>query len=329
MSRRIAAGGASLVGLACANYLGEVLFRDDPQSLVEAARQLRISRRPPAMTKQQLASLAKDGFVEVPGFLAPAHVKAARAECTSMYAAGEFAPPIGGEAVRTDSVHWLGARAAQPALAAALAELRALPASMMTGFNGFEAERRHDGSLPPRDPLGVPRTAQLARYAPAAEQEACDGGRYRPHRDAPPSPRALLLPGIYMRQLTAVLYLSPTADEWTARGAKRGAAAHSETAASGHPGSLMLYLDAAPTDSTGVSAHRVVEVRPVGGTLVLFDARRVLHEVLPHGACDAERLAVTVWMGGAHRGSSVGEVVRGSWRTLGGNVYEWAKTMIV
>ena len=45
--------------------------------------------------------------------------------------------------------------------------------------------------------------------------------------------------------------------------------------------------------------RRVVEVEPVGGTLVLFDARTLLHEVSPHAAA-ADRIALTLWIGGAH-----------------------------
>ena len=194
------------------NYYREVCFRDDPQRLVEAARLLRISSSPPCLTAKQLTTLANDGFLVVPHFLTPSHAQAARTETLEMRTAGTFfAPPFGGGDWRSDVVHWLGAQAAQPALAAALAEVRALPESMR-GFEGFKAAQR--GVVPSRPPLGVPRTAQLACYTASPDgTKGGSGGRYRPHRDAPPHPRALLLPGIYMREVTAVLYLSPNEDK--------------------------------------------------------------------------------------------------------------------
>ena len=87
----------------------------------------------------------------------------------------------------------------------------------------------------------------------------------------------------------------------------------------------MLYVDAAAADITGDSARRVAEIQPAAGTLVLFDARRMLHEVLSHGDTAAERIAITVWFGGAHRGSSLSDAFMACVRTLVGNVYEWAK----
>lgn len=59
----------------------------------------------------------------------------------------------------------------------------------------------------------------------------------------------------------------------------------------------MLYLDAADEDEVGASCSERVEILPIGGRLVLFDSRRVLHEVLPHSAGSA-RVAFTCWIGG-------------------------------
>ena len=62
----------------------------------------------------------------------------------------------------------------------------------------------------------------------------------------------------------------------------------------------MLYVGADAADTVGHTATHVVEVLPVGGRLVLFDSRTVLHEVRPHTNADVDRLAVTVWIGGPH-----------------------------
>ena len=50
----------------------------------------------------------------------------------------------------------------------------------------------------------------------------------------------------------------------------------------------------------GTTARAVLEVMPVGGRLVLFDSRSVLHEVRPHTRGDVDRVAMTMWIGGAH-----------------------------
>lgn len=193
----------------------------------------------------------------------------------------------------------------------ALKVLRSVAASIDAATEGGEWR----GFAPPADewrgssssvvPLGVPMAAQLGCYAAAgeraqvegttvesaaelAELSATGGARYRPHRDGhshhPFHPSSIMLPGIAMREITAILYLTeppPTPD-----------------APVGSP--LILYLGAAADDDEGITATRVVEIAPRGGRLVLFDARRVLHEVRPHTRADADRLALTVWLGGAH-----------------------------
>jgi hypothetical protein len=47
-------------------------------------------------------------------------------------------------------------------------------------------------------------------------------------------------------------------------------------------GELILFLGAGPTDTTGASASHTVRIAPLGGRMVLFDSRRILHEVRPH-----------------------------------------------
>ena len=100
-----------------------------------------------------------------------------------------------------------------------------------------------------------------------------------------------------MRELTAVLYLnepleSPPPPVVTCR-AERGA----RLAAAG---SLLIYVGTDAGDTTGVTASSVVEIAPVGGRLVLFDSRTILHEVTPHTNPHADRIALTLWIGGPH-----------------------------
>ena len=56
-----------------------------------------------------------------------------------------------------------------------------------------------------------------------------------------------------------------------------------------------------------------VDVEPLGGRLVIFDSRRVLHEVRPHTRLDVDRLAMTVWIGGAHSASGLLRHCLGWW----------------
>jgi len=89
------------------------------------------------------------------------------------------------------------------------------------------------------------------------------------------------------RSVTAILYLND--DAWNL--AQDG-------------GGLRLYLDKgsvgqheAHTDANGES---YVDVIPRGGTLVLFDSRRIEHEVLP---TNKDRLALTCWILGEQTAS--------------------------
>ena len=57
-------------------------------------------------------------------------------------------------------------------------------------------------------------------------------------------------------------------------------------------GMLRLYLRAKGDDTEGTSATTVKEIAPLGGRMVLFDSKEMLHEVLP---THRERIALTVW----------------------------------
>ena len=169
----------------------------------------------------------------------------------------------------------------QAGIGAALDLLRALPLELCAGdrWAGFAASAAR-----PAGELGVPRAGQLAVYAAEADDDddvaaATGGARYAAHRDGfdvgPLHPQACVLPGACMREVTAILYIGDAAG-----------------------GELLLHLGAAPTDTTGASAARVVRVAPEGGRLVLFDSRPVLHEVRPNASA-SDRLALTVWIGGS------------------------------
>jgi len=149
----------------------------------------------------------------------------------------------------------------------------------------------------------------------SAELEATGGARYTAHRDGfrwrQYSAQAAMLPGISMREITAIIYLSDPED-WTRAdlpvrvlGRDGDAGTHSVRTArdardASGSGSLLLHLGADESDVEGDTAHSWVEIAPVGGRLVLFNSREVLHEVRPHTRTGIDRVALTVWLGGAH-----------------------------
>jgi hypothetical protein len=62
-------------------------------------------------------------------------------------------------------------------------------------------------------------------------------------------------------------------------------------------GNLRCFINTDANDYTGETATKVVNIEPVGGRLVIFDSKRVLHAVLP---TSQRRIALTSWIGGTH-----------------------------
>ena len=65
------------------------------------------------------------------------------------------------------------------------------------------------------------------------------------------------------------------------------------TVASSVGGELRCFLDAESTDGDGGSARTVLDVAPLGGRLVIFQSRHLLHAVLP---CWRPRYALSCWL---------------------------------
>lgn len=100
-----------------------------------------------------------------------------------------------------------------------------------------------------------------------------------------------------MREITAVLYLNDPLDAPPAPLVTREGSTASHAPAAG---ALLLYPDSDLSDTSGMTSKTVVEIAPVGGRLVLFKSRSMLHEVTPHTNPNTERLALTLWIGGPH-----------------------------
>jgi hypothetical protein len=129
----------------------------------------------------------------------------------------------------------------------------------------------------------VPLDCQVAVYSPSSKIG------YRPHRDNATLGHELEKVGLVEywrarpyrnRAVTAIIYLNDS--DW---GDDDG-------------GELELFIGADEDDTVGDTAKEVVRVRPKGGTMVVFDSRRILHTVNP---TKARRRAATIWIEGEER----------------------------
>ena len=229
----------------------------------------------------RVAFLNKNGYLIIPDALPPSLISAARSSANDLYASSSSSSSSSSSLfgsqnhsdVRTDRVALISS--STPGLGApllaVLRHLRSLP-SLLSSFPLYTLTSSHR----------VPLDCQLAVY---------DGGQtnqtfYKPHRDNPVLGTGLLDVGLtpYLkarpykkRGLTAIVYLNgPVWREVDG-------------------GALTLYPGASDDDDVGTTCTRPVRVRPDGGTVVLFDSRRVLHGV---EECRARRVAVTVWIEG-------------------------------
>jgi len=135
----------------------------------------------------------------------------------------------------------------------------------------------------------VPLDLQVAVFSPGSLIG------YRPHRDNATLGHELEKVGLVeywrarpyrKRAVTAIIYLNDL--EW---GDDEG-------------GELELFVGADEDDNDGGTATEVVRVRPEGGTMVVFDSRKILHTVNP---TNSRRRAATIWIEGLEREERRGE----------------------
>jgi hypothetical protein len=231
------------------------------------------------------------------------HEGALRAELALLAASGRMALTAqAATATRTDRVAWLSEAEASaagfPALAAAVCALKALVAELNA------AGCVHPVGGPP---LVVPARAQVALYGSSGGGDDDDSGDdigYVPHWDNTPlaaevDTSAAGAAGAAVAQqqrwsnrrvLTCVLYAC--ARDWDV-GRDGGALRCHVGAPPPPPGDAAgqaATKDAA--QARGGPPWRHVDVALLGGRIVVFDARRLLHEVLPSRR---PRLAITLW----------------------------------
>jgi 2OG-Fe(II) oxygenase superfamily len=234
------------------------------------------TRHPGFITQQHVDLLRKDGIVVIDDILSLSQLKSARDDVTHMLET-DFNQKNNSQdtdiAIRQDLVCWIheaiGAEQINDLGDGLLYAVRCVR-SVAQELVVLEYEKSSN--------LGVPFVNQLACY---------DGGaRYIAHRDTPEAYstswnhplRFILHPGLSARVVTIILYINEP--EW-------------DTARSG--GSLRCYMNADNDDFTGSTATDIRDVIPHGGRLVIFDSRRILHEVMPSSS---RRTAITCWIGG-------------------------------
>ena len=202
-----------------------------------------------------------DGFLVLDGALSEEEASAARAELSHMDSQGQFKRVESQSSVRHDRIGWVGidrlALISMPALGLVARLLRALPAEVEAQLG------QHDRSWR----LRVPTRLQAAVYDGSRERPSHYHRHYDASHDIPMGRRN-------PRRLTCILYLN---SGWDA--ARDG-------------GALRVYHPKRAGEAAADERH--VDVAPVAGRLVLFDSRRVEHEVRQ---AYAPRWALTLWAG--------------------------------
>lgn len=276
--------GSVIGGLFYLSHLANSAMRESPTDAFAHQVQLGETKRITGnlITAEMKANYRLHGVMVLDNVLSPSELKAARQEVNTMLLKKRFAKNGNEDIdVRTDIVFQISEifrkeqkQVIGDALLLALRCVRAIPSEL--GDLGIENSN-----------LGVPYVNQLACY---------DGklSHYIPHRDAPEimegqtrHPFTWLTPGMdepFDRQITIILYLNePTWD--------------SNSGGLTESGHLKCYLHTEPFDMVGTSATETLSIQPIGGRMVIFNSKTILHEVCPS---DQRRSAITCWVGGEH-----------------------------
>lgn len=238
------------------------------------------------ITAEHVATLKSKGLVVIDGALTAEALAQCEAEIQEVKALaaseGGFKDNAQLKEIRSDRVRWLHEDdSTVSALMEAMQGTQALRETVLL-LKGVGAAL-HAAALPHGNGkpwnLEVPTRCMLSMYEGS-------GAKYRAHRDNVNGGSFMKDEGGWLadreqadREITAIVYLN-NRSEW-------------DTEAEG--GALRCYLGALADDPDGVSAKEVVDIAPVGGRLVLFKSRDILHEVMP---CYAEggRYAMSCWL---------------------------------
>lgn len=269
-----AGGIVAWMGIVKLTHMSVACMKESPGT---AAGHVTVPHRV-IISPQHIQELKDHGMVVIDNVLSSEELETTREEVVRIldHSKRFVDNPNDDLAVRSDSILWISEKISSghkstltSALMQTLRLLRSIPLEL-TSLYGFDPEH-----------LGVPLSNQLACY---------DGGgsNYVAHRDAPAVNGEydwVLQPGIHDRQLTMVLYLNHST--WDS----------STTDGDNCDGNLRCFMTTDADDCTGETAKSVVNIEPIGGRLVIFDSKRVLHTVLP---TKQRRIALTSWVGGSH-----------------------------
>ena len=231
-----------------------------------------------AVTPTAVNDLCRDGFVVLDDVFPPETLLAARASAEHLLADGKMRHV--GQEGRDDAVAVLdasslpssrsryGGLAGAAALTLAFAEalrVRSAETALLTNKKKTKRTPRAARTLDRLRGVQPPSRLMLAHYP--GDKDA--GARYVPHLDNDPEDPGSAdgAPGLRARDraVTAILYLNPDWEE-------------------AHGGCLRVQLE----DEKGE-----VDVAPAWGRVVLFDSRRITHEVRP---TSFGRWALTAWI---------------------------------
>lgn len=229
--------------------------------------------------------LIQDGYAVMDNVLDPSIIRHLRESAAALFEAG--AMHNFGQEGRDDDVIVLDpASLASPSygsLKNAASVILSIPDLLIAGSSRDEDSTQD--SLEYFSSTSMPKRLMLARY-PAS------GGQYVPHLDNDPSDPGHADGPVGLRAMdrsfTCILYLNDgweVPDEGCLRLFKPSAVSVPETG-----------VDTIEVDVDGLlssSEDDYVDIEPVGGRLVIFDSKRILHAVLPSYA---ERWAITGWV---------------------------------
>ena len=293
----LTAGGVltGVLGGACSlGSFSQTAMRESPEKAASYCDHQKRLRSIDILTFQ------KDGIVVIDNVLTADELRLARENLAEMLVGDAFFGNTEqhGEDTRTDRVCWISETIPNQRSIIGTGMRDALRVVRSVPFALFGDDIRFWGDTT----MGVPMSNQLASYS--------FGGHYVPHRDTPNRADSsfhhplqwLLQPGLNDRRLTVILYLND--EDWDC-------GTDATSGESKHEGCLRCYLDTEDVDSDGSTATKVMNVVPRGGRMVIFDSKRILHEVraFPEGPKGAlgeakgqgrQRSAITCWVGGQH-----------------------------
>lgn len=268
--------GSGIAGVLYLNYESGTAMRESPK---DASMHLKssIHESQKSITKKDVATFHKRGLVVIDNFISNQDVLNAKDEIDAIMLDNKLFSQNDNDDldVRSDIVLWISEaigdyherHVIKKGILYALQCMRSVPYELeLLGFSPHL--------------LGVPFINQLACYDGL-------GTHYIPHFDSHQvadgefvNPlKALMHHTLQEREITIILYLNDENWDSNAGGLEN----------SGH---LRCHLE---KDENGIS--EIVDIQPVGGRLIIFNSKTIMHEVCPSMQ---RRRAITCWIGGRH-----------------------------